>query len=41
MNLNKLHIENRIACLMNNPVQKEKIIKKWKRKLNKLGGNNV
>jgi len=28
MNLNKLHIENRIARLMNNPVQNEKIIKK-------------
>lgn len=35
MNLNKLQIENRIARLINNPVQNENIIKKWKRKLNR------
>ncbi len=32
----KQHIENRIAKLKNNPVENEKIIKKWMRKLYKI-----
>lgn len=31
--MTKLHIENRIAHLKNNPVENAKLIKKWERKL--------
>lgn len=34
--LTKEHIENRIKKLSMNPVENEKLIKKWKRKLYKF-----
>lgn len=39
MNLNKLYIENRINKLRNNPVENEKIIKKWLRYLRRAEKN--
>ena len=34
--MTKLHVENRIARLKRNPVENDKLIKKWERLLRKI-----
>lgn len=38
--MTKLHIENRIHKLKINPVENEKLIKKWQRALRKVSNND-